>query len=437
MILFGVILDYSKIRKGKEVKITDKLIQSTIKSVLTETNLCDGADGRGTGSLNLYFLRGVKGVTASWLVQWKREGQRQKVTIGRYPELSLRDARLKFQKEISPHIQAGLNPRSLAAKHESPTVEALFKAYIAAMREAGKRSAVEVERALLTATRCAADVLGRKSAAASITPGDITRVLAGMYSRDAKVGADRTRAYLSAAFNWGLKAANDYRVKDRQAWGYAFNPVAAVVRDTGVNKTRERTLSEVEIRALWADLLALNGFSLQVANAVFMLLCCGQRVRETLRARGEHIDLAAMTWTLPRDTTKGGKQEHTIPLPDQAIKLISMASLYLGTGNMFPARSGSTSGTISDSSINNALRRWTEKRGFEPMQTRDIRRTWKSRAADAGVDRFTRDLIQQHTSGDTGSKFYDRADYRKQMREGMDLWSKWLYKVTQDEPVSI
>lgn len=58
--------------------------------------------------------------------------------------------------------------------------------------------------------------------------------------------------------------------------------------------------------------------------------------------------------------------------------------------------------------------------------SRDLRRTWKSRAHDAGVDRFTRDLIQQHAKSDTGSKNYDRADYVPQMREAMAKWSAWL-----------
>jgi hypothetical protein len=62
----------------------------------------------------------------------------------------------------------------------------------------------------------------------------------------------------------------------------------------------------------------------------------------------------------------------------------------------------------------------------KPFQPRDLRRTWKSRAHDAGVDRFTRDLIQQHAKGDTGSKNYDRADYLPQMRAAMTKWNDWL-----------
>ena len=64
--------------------------------------------------------------------------------------------------------------------------------------------------------------------------------------------------------------------------------------------------------------------------------------------------------------------------------------------------------------------------GIKPFQPRDLRRTWKSRAGDAGIDRFTRDLIQQHAQTDTGSKHYDRYDYLPQMREAMNKWEIWL-----------
>jgi len=68
------------------------------------------------------------------------------------------------------------------------------------------------------------------------------------------------------------------------------------------------------------------------------------------------------------------------------------------------------------------------------FQPRDLRRTWKSRTHDAGIDRFTRDLIQQHAKNDTGSKNYDRADYLPQMTEAMEKWNAWLVAVLADPP---
>lgn len=89
-------------------------------------------------------------------------------------------------------------------------------------------------------------------------------------------------------------------------------------------------------------------------------------------------------------------------------------------------------------SVMQAIRRWVGRDDveLEPFQTRDLRRTWKSRAHDAGIDRFTRDLIQQHAKSDTGSKHYDMAEYLPQKREAMEKWAAWLDMVL-GEPAKV
>lgn len=42
------------------------------------------------------------------------------------------------------------------------------------------------------------------------------------------------------------------------------------------------------------------------------------------------------------------------------------------------------------------------------------------------MDRFTRDLIQQHAKSDTGSSVYDHTDYLPMMRAGMKKWGDWF-----------
>jgi integrase len=412
--------------------LTDREIRAALKAATTEATLTDGAAGRGTGALRLVIRPTARGVSALWFAAWKRDGKRHKLALGRYPDLSLQDARTKFADAVRPAITAGRNPRAAAPRAERPTVERLLQAYVENMRGAGRRSADEVERALLTGANAAADALGRDRLAAEIDPGDIAAVLADIAERGAIVQADRTRAYLSAAWNWGIKAANDYRAKARQDWGIRTNPVAAVPRDTSALRARDRALTAGEIRAVW---LAVGGpgFSAETRLAVRLLIACGQRVRETLRAQGQDFDLEAGTWRLPATTTKGGKP-HQVPLPALAIAELRGAPRR---GPLFPGRNDDDE-LMLDTSVAHALRRWAKTAKVAPFQTRDLRRTWKSRAADAGVDRFTRDLIQQHAQAqDTGSRVYDHADYMPQMRQAMLRWNAWLSRVIQSEPVQV
>ena len=61
-----------------------------------------------------------------------------------------------------------------------------------------------------------------------------------------------------------------------------------------------------------------------------------------------------------------------------------------------------------------------------PFQTRDLRRSWTSRAGETEMDTSIRDLIQQHAQTGTASKHYDRAQYLPKMRKAMDIWEAWL-----------
>jgi integrase len=402
--------------------LTDKTIKAAIAAVQTELTLNDGAtNGRGSGSLVLVVRRLANGQTsAQWFASWKRDGKRQKKQLGRYPETSLAVARQMMATDLAPQIRAGKTPRQTSA--ELPTVARMFQGYADSMKDKGRASATEVERALLKAEHNAADALGRDKLAANIEPDDVVRFVSGFFERGHRGAADKARSYIASAFTWAIRSANDYTNKNRQDWGVTRNPAADLPKDAGAIGTRDRNLSAAEIRALWFA----DGFTLETRACVRLLIACGQRVQETLRIEGSEIDLLAMVWRMPAHKTKGGTRAHTIPLPLQAMQPLADLIAVHGSGPLFPARTGSKSALIPHQSINQAIGRWIATSKAVPFQTRDIRRTWKSRTHDAGIDRFTRDLIQQHAKHDTGSKNYDRADYMPQMRKAMDQWQAWL-----------
>ena len=150
---------------------------------------------------------------------------------------------------------------------------------------------------------------------------------------------------------------------------------------------------------------------------------------------GSEVDLDAGVWRMPAHKTKGRKRPHVIPLPAIVIPTLLALKAKHGDGHLFKSRTGSKEPTLGAISVSHAVRRWLEKEGapMPAFQPRDLRRTWKSRTHDAGIDRFTRDLIQQHAKSDTGTKNYDRADYFEQMKEAMTKWNAWL-EATVAEP---
>lgn len=401
--------------------LTKTQIDAAIRDCEGETTLNDGARERGGGSLQLRIRKTDAGTSTAWFATWKKDGKRGRKQIGRYPDLSLADARTKFSDEIRPLVKSSSRPATAIERiGEAPTVENLFTRYVAHLKARNAGSARHIEQVLLLGKYNAADALGRSALAGSVTPADVREPLAKAARRGALRTADILRTYMSSAFSWGMKSANDYTQDAAYDWGIQANPVASVPRDARANKTRERNLSAAEMAAVWAALT--DEGSGDVARLVML---CGQRVQETIRADGAEVDTKRALWTIPAHKTKGRKRPHTIPLPPQAVEIFKRLKRWHGDGPLFPARTGSKAERMGFLAVTHHV---ASLDCVKPFQPRDLRRTWKSRAADAGVDRFTRDLIQQHARGDTGSRVYDHADYIPMMRDAMKKWGDWFEK---------
>lgn len=363
----------------------------------------------------------------------------RKMTICRVSDTTPDKAR-DMARKVFMQVAGGEDPAGdkRPNRDSSITIEAMFKARIVSMRTKDRANATEVERVLLRSKNNAADFLGRTKAPCDVTSDDIVRFVSTFYKAGHRGAADKARGYLAAAFAWAIKSANDYTVTERQNWGVKHNPAAAVAKDHGAITVRDRNLSAAEIRLLWEYCSDGNaGFTDGVEMTLKMMIACGQRVQETLRVCGSEIDLDAGLWKMPAHKTKGRKRAHTIPLPGIIIPGLRRLKEANGDGPLFPSRNGSKGELLGAISVSHAVRRWQDatETGIEAFQPRDLRRTWKSRTHDAGIDRFTRDLIQQHSkNGDTGSKHYDRANYDPQMRIAMDKWSRWLENVIEGGP---
>lgn len=410
--------------------LSPRQIESALKKCTSETVLNDGSGAKGSGSLVLVVRRRAKGCTANWYGQWWDGGTRKRKPLGPYPSISLATARQLYDAQVRDALAMGKNPRVQITTADRPTLKRLCDAYCDRMEADGKSSAKEVRRCL----GFACDAIGSSRLAGEVDASDISAYLGKLYSNGTPVAADRVRAYLSAAFNFGMKSAHDYRQELRQEWGIKVNPVQAVPKDTNASQPRDRALTGDEIARLWRGFTD-DRFAMETVAAVRLLLCTGQRVLELLRVEAHEVDLAGKVWRMPAEKTKMGMAPHAVPLTDEAVAVFRSLIAKRKTGFLFVGLKGDV---IEHQVINRALGRWLASLPKDAQmvhfQTRDLRRTWKSRAADAGVDRFTRDLIQQHAMGDTGSRHYDRADYQGQMAEAMKKWGTWLASVLAEHP---
>jgi hypothetical protein len=235
--------------------LTKTQIDAAIRDCQGETVLNDGNRNKGEGSLRLRIRRTSAGVNAIWFAHWKKAGERGKKQLGRYPDMTLADARTKFGDDIRPLVKSSSKPKAaIEFIGEVPTVENLFKKYVAHLKARDAGSAGHVENVLLTGKFNAADQLGRSKLAGDVTPSDIRVPLTAAAKRGALRTADIQRTYMSSAFGWAMKSTNDYTQDVTYDWGILVNPVMAVPKDKRASKERSRNLSPEEMAAVWESL---------------------------------------------------------------------------------------------------------------------------------------------------------------------------------------
>ena len=361
------------------------------------------------------------------------DGRRKQVSIGGFPKLSLREARMQAGK-LREEVTNGEDP---AVKKKTAIIERiderslgtlcdLVDLYVADLETDGKRSAGEVRR--IKGKDIPATLLTRP--AHLITKENVLDILTPIAQRGAPVHADNVRAYLRAAFELGLNAESMTRWRGRaMKFDLHHNPVATVKKTVKRKAVGNRTLSRSEIKILWHT----DQLTPSMLLALKMLLTTGQRVEEVLHATWAEFDTSQMTWIIPgqRRKTRGKTSEpHIVSLTTFHLELLNEIkhetahNIYL-----FPAKGGEAPRRYD--ALTNAVRKFVQSSGIESFSPRDIRRTFKTVAGSLGISLELRNRLQGHALTDVGSVFYDRHDYLSEKRIAMQAWIDGLSEIVR------
>ena len=119
---------------------------------------------------------------------------------------------------------------------------------------------------------------------------------------------------------------------------------------------------------------------------------------------------------------RGSKREYITPLTDRAFEILDS----LATQNMpFPFCSDGTN-PIRVESLLKAVQKYCTQFDVEKFTVRDLRRTCKNLMIDAGVNRETRNLIQNHALTGIDFKHYDKHDHLSEKVAGMAKYDRFL-----------
>lgn len=356
-----------------------------------------------------------KGTKSFSVVYWSRNGT-QRRTLGRYPQMSLREARIAASEILEAAEETQEEPEE---KWKLGTVEDLFKEVIAAMRAAKMRSADNYEYDLLTGKGCAADAFGRDTLAKDVTPSMVTKWLRKRH-KGVGSGMDHARAHCSAAFARGMRMDYDpKRPNDAVRYQIESNPVTPVATAGSLGRTRNRVLDIEELAIIWHMMPYAAGPAM--AHLFRLLIAMGGvRVSEVLESKRSWWNLdGEPKLTLP-DTKTG--REHELPITDAALpslRLLFALSEDIAAGwpdpEMVPwlMPGEGKKGPIVPmalTSVSRAANRLTARFHMEDWQPRDIRRSMKTHLLDLDIDDRDIDVWHDHgRNADVARKHYDRA----------------------------
>jgi integrase len=363
-------------------------------------------------------------------------GKRTQVNLGRYPAISLSDARekaLSFRQSLA----LGIDPKDEIKQERKlseelatrPTVEALFDGYIADLDMDGKRSAKEVRRIF---NKHIKEMIG-ETIAAEITTDDILDVLTPIVQRGSLVHADNVRAYLRAGFEFGLHAATTTRWRGRiPKFGLTHNPVASTKKAVRRKPVGHRALSADELTQVWAGC----GISLPSLLALKLLISTGQRVEEVLQANWREFELKEKLWTIPAERRKNRHdvtEPHIVPLTDFHIELLEQVREATNHPDwLFPHQD--LKQPRKADALYQAIRRFCLSISIEAFAPRDCRRTFKTLTGSIGIGLEIRNRLQGHAMTDVGSVHYDRWGYLPEKRDAMQIWCDWLKSIIENNP---
>jgi integrase len=362
------------------------------------------------------------GGVKTWNYSYRLNGRREKVAIGRYPDVSLKEARAERDK-LSTMKRAGKSPsmeRKLArvGMSSNPTVKEFAERYYTEQVEKNRKDPIPVRRYLDK----------------EILPAFGTKQLKDVDALDVQrlVYRKRDNGQVQAAIQLRnvIKRMFDYAVETHLV---TMNPAAMVAtRYIGKARKRSRVLTASEIR-MYLRTIYQSNIRRQFKLALHILLLTMKRKSELLLARWEHIDFDKGEWLIPADNAKGAKPTIVYLSTQVADMFRELRELAGDSELVLPGRS-SAAKPFAKNALNKALEGLTFD--MDPLTIHDLRRTGASLLTERGFDK---DVIEKALSHEREGirKVYVIAEYAEQRKAMLQWWADRVESIVSEAKVIV
>jgi integrase len=352
-----------------------------------------------------------------WRLKYRFSGKENRLAIGVYPAVSLKEARDK--REIAKkQLADGIDPSNQKKidklqKHinSENTFEAVAREWHS--KQAQRLTARHSHYVLKRLEADAFPAIGFRSIN-QITAPELLATIQKIEKRGALDVAHRVLQTSGQVFRYAI------------ATGRAERDISADLRGALITrkKVHNPILKENEIPEFLEKLKKYDG-DLQTKLALKFLMLTFVRTTELRKARWDEFNFEAKEWHIPLERMKGEKK-HIVPLSKQSLEIINhLKDINNNEMFVFPNKVNPNK-TMSENTMLGAMYRM----GYHSRATpHGLRGTASTILNEKGFNRDHIEIQLAHSEKDSVRASYNHAQYLPERHKMMQWWADYLDKI--------
>ncbi len=354
----------------------------------------------------------------SWILRTMVGSKRRDIGLGGFPDVTLALAR-ENARETKEKIKQGIDPVAerkaaraalIAAQAKDFTFDQCVEKFLKKKTKefSNPKHAAQWSSTLKT---YASPVIGRLPVNVVELP-HILKILEPIW-QDKTETATRLRGRIESVLAYAT--VSKYRTGDNPA-RWKGNLDAVLPKPTKIKKVKHhKAIPWQEISPFIQSLRERKGTG---AKALEFTILTATRSGEVRGALWDEIDLQTNTWTVPAGRMKTNK-EHTIPLCDDAVKLLENLPRFEDNKLIFP---GARGGILSDVALTKPIRAMGSD-----ATVHGFRSTFRDWCAEStNYPNEVAEMALAHTISNAVEKAYRRGDLIAKRTNLMRDWCKYL-----------
>ena len=352
------------------------------------------------------ILRVQPSGSKAWLWRGTVNGKRRDLGLGRYPYVSLAEARAKAFEYRKVALDGG-DPVTLRADGV-PTFARAAETVIALHAGRWKSSTTEEDWRSSLATYVLPAIGSMR--VDEITTADVMNCLVPIWNTKADT-ARRVRQRVARVMKWAI--AQGYRQDNP-----AGDAVLAALPKQQRRQKHHRALPHRDVAAAVGKVRTATQVDPTVRLAFEFAVFTAARSGEVRGARWSELDLEAATWTIPAGRMKGGR-EHRVPLSGPVLEVLAETRRYSdGSPLVFPRKTGGEMPAWMLSKLPGRVGIGATLHG--------MRSSFRDWCGETGLAREVAEACLAHRVGNAAEQAYARSDLLERRRELMEAWAQYV-----------